>query len=157
MQNWLRSSILALMFLMIALPLAAQTRSADDDEAPVWPTIRYDWPTKLSAGVLIQPPFKGALDPLLGSVTLGTGGFKAGVGIGYMGGSLATGHGVLLTVTRTFAHPQGADPHQTFVGVEGWLSVLPGFGLRVGPAFRVGGRTPSRDKVRVNVSFGFGF
>ena len=148
----------------MAIPLAAQTAapaaetpSAENDEFPWFPTVRYDWPMKLSAGVLIQPPFKGRLDPLLGIVNVGTGGIKAGAGVGYVGGNLAFGYGVLFTVTRTFSNPNGADPHQTFVGVEGFIPVTPGFGLRVGPAFRVGGRTPSPDRFRMNVSVGFGY
>jgi hypothetical protein len=167
MQNWLRTSILGLTLLGMALPLAAQSTSADDDEAVIWPTVRYDWTTKLTGGVLIQPPFRGRLDPLLGVVNIGTGGFKAGVGAGWMGGNLAFGYGVLLTVTRTNDHPQGAHRNQTFLGVEGFIPVAPGFGLRVGPAFRVGGQTPglrqgpggqaAAGRFRMNVSLGFGY
>ena len=160
MQNWFCTSILGLMLLGSALPLAAQTASPDskdDDEPVIWPTIRYDWATKLTGGILIQPPFKGGLDPLLGIVNVGTGGVKVGAGVGYLGGSLAFGYGVLVTVTRTNARPLHADPHQTFVGVEGFIPVTPGFGLRVGPAFRVGGKTSSADRFHLNVSIGFGY
>jgi hypothetical protein len=156
MRKWRCTIILGLILLGTRPQLSAQDLPPGDDEAILWPTVRYDWPTKLSAGVLFQPPFKGVLDPLLGTFTIGTGGYKAGIGVGAMGGNLAAGYAVQLTLTRTFAHPHGTDPHQTFLGVEGSFMIA-NIGVRAGPAFRVGGRTPSEDTFRMNVSVGVGF
>ena len=156
MRKWRCAIISGLILLGTQPQLPAQDLPPGDDEAIIWPTVRYDWPAKLSAGVLFQPPFKGALDPLLGTFTIGTGGYTAGIGVGAVGGQLAVGYAVQLALTRTFEHPHGADPHQTFVGVEGALMIA-NIGVRVGPAFRIGGRTPSGNKFRMNVSVGLGF
>jgi hypothetical protein len=151
------TGILGLMLFAVTAPLFAQTDlPAGDDEPVIWPTVRYDWPMKLSGGILIQPPFKGRLAPLLGTFTVGKGGYKGGIGVGAMGGNLAAGHAVQLTVMRTFAHPHGADPRQTYVGVEGSFMIA-NIGVRAGPAVRVGAGQASRDRVRMNLSVGWGF
>jgi hypothetical protein len=128
----------------------------EEEEAMLWPTVRYDWPTKLSAGLLFQPPLKGALAPLLTTFTIGTGGYKAGVGVGWMGGNLAAGYALQLTATRTLGHPEGAEPHQTYLGVEGEFMVA-NMSIKAGPAMRIGGRTPSAHRFRLNISAGLGF
>ena len=57
---------------------------------------------------------------------------------------------------RTTSHPHGADPHQTFIGIEPQI-MLANFSFKGGPAVRIGGRTPSDDRLRINFSVGFGF
>jgi hypothetical protein len=87
---------------------------------------------------------------------VGTGGHKVGLGYGWFGGNIMGGTAVHLTLLRTTSHPHGADPHQTFIGVEPQM-MLANFSFKGGPAFRIGGRTPSDDRFRINFSVGFGF
>jgi hypothetical protein len=82
------------------------------------------------------------------------------VGLGAFGGNLMAGTVVSATITRTTAHPLGAAPHTTFVGIEPQIMAA-NISIKGGPAFRVGGRAPSsdrsNDRFRLNFSAGYGF
>jgi hypothetical protein len=137
-----------------AWPAAA----ADDDlDRPLfWPTVRYSWPEKLSAGAALQPRIPGVLNKLILSGTIGLGGYKVGAGYGAFGGNLMAGTAVHATVLRTTSSPLHAEPHQTFLGVEGQIMAA-NFSLKGGPSFRIGGQIPSEDRFRINFSVGLGF
>lgn len=96
------------------------------------------------------------LNKLILGGTIGRGGYKVGAGYGAFGGNLMAGTAVFATVLRTTSNPRNAEPHQTFLGVEGQIMAA-NFSLKGGPAFRIGGRTPSEDRFRINFSVGFGF
>ena len=143
--------------LSLSLLAFGQAASAQDwdREPPVWPTVRYSWPEKLSFGVAVQPPLDGIWDSLLGSFTWGQGGIKAGVGIGRFGGSLMSGYAIQATVIRTSDNPNGAPPNTTFVGVEAEAMAF-NISIRIGPAVRMGHDTTA-GRVRLNFSVGLGF
>ena len=82
------------------------------------------------------------LNRLIVSGTVGTGGHKVGLGYGGFGGTIMGGRAVHVTLLRTSSHPRGAEPHQTFIGVEPEI-MLANWSLKGGPAVRVGVRTPS--------------
>ena len=48
--DWLQD--LPLILLAVLSPTVA---AAAEDEVLLWPTVRYGWPEKLSAGVAVQP------------------------------------------------------------------------------------------------------
>jgi hypothetical protein len=146
---------LALALLLLAA--AGSSAEAADDERPlIWPTVRYGWPEKWSAGAALQPRLPGVLNRLIVSGTVGTGGHKVGLGYGWFGGNIMGGTAVHLTLLRTTSHPRGAEPHQTFIGAEPQI-MLANFSFKGGPAVRIGGRMPSNDRFRINFSLGFGF
>lgn len=122
----------------------------------MWPTIRYGWPEKWSVGAACQPRLPGVLNRLMLTGTVGTGGHKVGLGYGWFGGNIMGGTAVHLTLLRTTPHPHGAEPHQTFLGVEPQI-MMANFSFKAGPAFRIGGRTPYDDRFRINFSLGIGF
>ena len=135
-------------------PQKSATRT---EERPlVWPTVRYGWPEKWSVGAAYQPRLPGVLNRLMVTGTVGTGGHKVGLGYGWFGGDIMGGTAVHVTLLRTTAHPHGADPHQTFIGIEPQI-MLANFSFKGGPAVRIGGRTYSDDRLRINFSVGFGF
>jgi hypothetical protein len=150
----MKSLLLALMMLSAAWSPA----HAEDFDAPlIWPTVRYGWPEKWSVGAAVQPRLRGwPLDHLIVSGTVGTGGHKVGLGYGRFGGTIMGGTAVHVTLLRTSSHPRGAEPHQTFIGVEPQI-MLANWSFKGGPAVRVGGRTPSDDRIRINFSLGIGF
>ena len=122
----------------------------------IWPTVRYGAPEKLSAGIAVQPRLGGIWDRLVLSGTAGTGGLKAGIGLGSFGGDCMVGRAIQATVTRTTSHPRGAEPHRTFIGAEAEVMAA-NISIKVGPAFALGPRRDGTDRVRINVSIGFGF
>jgi hypothetical protein len=68
--------------------------------------------------------------------TAGIGGFRAAAGLAWLTGPF--GPDALVTVTRTTSRARGADPHQTYLGIEAgylWAIVRP----TVGIAWRVSG------------------
>ena len=137
--------------------VAAQGPGKERDDRPViWPTVRYGWPEKWSVGAALQPRLPGALNRLIISGTVGTGGHKVGLGYGGFGGTIMGGRAVHVTLLRTSSHPRGAEPHQTFIGVEPEI-MLANWSLKGGPAVRVGVRTPSAERFRINFSLGIGF
>jgi hypothetical protein len=148
-----------LLIAALILAGAAWPAAAADEELDrplVWPTVRYSWPEKWSAGVAFQPRMPGGLNKLILGGTIGQGGYKVGAGYGAFGGNLMAGTAVHVTVLRTMWNPLRAEPHQTYVGVEGQIMAA-NISLKGGPAFRIGGRTPSVDRFRINFSVGVGF
>ena len=154
--------MLAMKTFLIALLMlgsAAWPAAAADEELDrpfFWPTVRYSRPERLSGGAAFQPQFPGALNKLILSGTIGRGGIKGGVGYGQFGGSLMAGAAVHATILRTMWNPRHAEPGQTFLGLEGQIMAA-NISLVGGPAFRIGGRTPSPDRFRINFSVGYGF
>ena len=141
----------------VLLCCAHSAAAGEELDRPLfWPTVRYSWPEKLSVGGALQPQLGGALDRLILSGTIGRGGYKVGVGLGAFGGNLMAGTAVSATVTRTTAHPLGAAPNQTFVGVEPQIMAA-NISIKGGPAFRIAGQAPSKNRLRFNVSVGYGF
>ena len=151
----MRQPFLIAPLVLLAL-LSPALAAAADDEVMIWPTVRYGWPERLSAGVAVQPRLGGLWDRLVLTGTAGTGGLKAGVGLGGFGGDCMVGRAIHATVTRTTANPRGAEPHQTFLGAEAEVMAA-NFSIKVGPAFALGPRRAGSDRFRLNVSFGFGF
>ena len=148
-----------LLIATLILGGAARPAAAADDELDrplFWPTVRYSWPEKLSAGGAFQPRIPGFLNKLILGGTVGQGGYKVGAGYGGFGGDLMAGTAVHATVLRTTSNPLRADPHQTFVGVEAQIMAA-NFSLKGGPAFRLSGRAPSANRLRINFSVGLGF
>jgi hypothetical protein len=147
-----------MVLLLLSLLIIGRMAGAQEPafEPPVWPTVRYGWPERLSLGVALQPPLDGVWDLLVGSLTIGQGGFKAGVGVGSFGGSLMGGHAIEVTVMRTFAKPHGAEPHASYVGLEAHVMLF-NLGVRVGPAVRVSQGETGVNRLRLNVSVGLGF
>jgi hypothetical protein len=137
-------------------PAAREVPARKDERPIVWPTVRYGWPEKWSVGAAFQPRLPGVLNRLMLTGTVGTGGRKAGLGYGWFGGNLMAGTAVHVTLLRTTSHPHGAEPHQTFIGVEPQI-MLANFSFKGGPAVRIGGRTHSADQFRINFSVGIGF
>src|SRR5687768_12418628 len=153
MRRGTRVVLLLLGLLIIGRTAGAQERAL---EPPVWPTVRYGWPERLSFGVALQPPLDGVWDLLVGSLTFGQGGLKAGLGVGSFGGSLMGGHAIEATIMRTFAEPHGAEPHAFYVGLEAHVMLF-NLGVRVGPAVRISQGNTSAHRLRLNISVGFGF
>jgi hypothetical protein len=144
-----------------AVPSASDTSprevpSPQDERPMVWPTVRYGWPEKWSIGAAYQPRLPGVLNRLMVTGTVGTGGHKVGLGYGWFGGDIMGGTAVHVTLLRTTSHPHAAEPHQTFIGIEPQI-MLANFSFKGGPAVRIGGRTHSDDRFRINFSVGFGF
>ena len=167
--------ILAFVLLMLTMAASSSAQTSDPgtppsssatsppdahaskDERPVvWPTIRYGWPEKWSFGAALQPRLPGMLNRLIVTGTVGTGGHKVGLGYGWFGGTIMGGTAVHVTLLRTTSQPLGAHAHQTFIGIEPQI-MLANFSLKGGPAFRIGGQTPSDDRFRINCSMGIGF
>ena len=149
-----RLLIAALILSVAAWPAAAADN--DLDRSLFWPTVRYGWPERLSVGGAFQPRIPGVFNRLILDGTIGRGGYKVSAGYGAFGGDLMAGTAILATVMRTSSNPRDAEPHQTFVGVEGQIMAA-NFSLKAGPAFRIGGRTQSADRFRINFSVGLGF
>ena len=147
-----------LMATLIVVGATAPAMAADEeiDRIPFFPTVRYGWPERLSVGGAYQPMIPGFLNKLILAGTIGRGGHKLSLGYGAFGGDLMVGKAVHLTLLRTTSDPKNGDPHQTFLGVEGEIMAA-AVSLKGGPAFRIGGRTPSADRFRINFSAGFGF
>ena len=146
------------MVIVILAGVASPARASDDPlERPIfWPTVRFGWPERLSAGGTLQPRIPGVLNKLVLGGTIGRGGYKLEAGYGAFGGNVMAGTALVATMLRTTSNPRHADPDQTYVGIEGHFMVG-NVGFRAGPAFRVGGRRPSTDRVRLNFSVGLGF
>jgi hypothetical protein len=150
----MKSLLIVAVILVSAWPAAA---AAEELDRPFfWPTVRYSRPERLSVGGALQPKFPGALNKLILSGTVGRGGYKAGVGYGQFGGDLMAGTAIHATVLRTMWSPRHAEPGQTFIGIEGQFMAA-NISLKGGPAFRIGGRTASDDRLRINFSVGYGF
>ena len=154
--------MLAMKTFLIALLMlgsAGWPAAAADEELDrpfFWPTVRYSRPERLSVGGAFQPRIPGAFNKLILGGTIGRGGYKVGVGYGAFGGDLMGGAAVHATLLRTQWSPRHAEPDQTFVGLEGQMMAA-NISLKGGPAFRIGGRTPSSDRFRINFSVGYGF
>ena len=148
----------SLLIATLILAGAAWPSAADEtlDRPLFWPTVRYSRPEKLSVGGAFQPRIPGVLNKLILSGTIGQGGYKVGAGYGAFGGGLMAGTAVHATVLRTMSDPLHAQPHQTFVGVEGQIMAA-NLSFKGGPAFRIGGRTASEERFRINFSVGLGF
>jgi hypothetical protein len=146
--------LMAAVILVSAWPATAAGEELD--RPFFWPTVRYSRPERLSVGGAFQPKIPGALNKLILSGTVGRGGYKVGVGHGQFGGDLMVGRAVHATVLRTMWSSRHAEPGQTFIGIEGQVMAA-NISLKGGPAFRIGGRTPSDDRLRINFSVGYGF
>jgi hypothetical protein len=144
-----------LAVLLVVALAGASPAHAGEDEPLVWPTVRYGWPDKWSAGIAVQPRPGGVWNRLVATLTIGTGAMKAGVGFGTFGGNLMGGQAVQLTFTRTTGDPLGAAPHESFVGVEAQCMVA-NMSFRLGPAVRVS-QSDTSGRFRLNASLGFGF
>lgn len=148
----LARSTLCLVAVHMASPAMAQL---SDEELPILPTVRYGSPEKLAVGFAVQRDLPWFGPNLIGSLTAGTGGAKLGVGIGKFGGSLMVGLALQATALRTYRHPTGARPGQTFVGFEGECMMF-ALSVKVGPAMRVAG-PPGDGRFALNWSVGWGF